>query len=659
MTMLVPDICFASDARDSVVMNRIWNFHKQLYSDIDGKECNIYMSYTMETKRRNVTLWVIPTMYQIARGEREYAGEAYGKLKFGNKKYDYLQQVKWSTIPDGREPMPVLFDNLIPNVYGERLYDDRFLSPFHRVNKRYYKYSITHYSDSTALVVFTPRIDNTQLVDGRAVVNSLTGFLLSVEFRGEFDMLKFATKMKMNPENPNGTPLDSHTKATFKCLLNDIEADFTYVYNTPQTLPDSINGVFSRSMIEALRPIPVSAYHDSIYHRYDVKEDSIMLAEAGTDTIAKKEHWYKGIQDLAWEGGDRGKEDTSGKVYVRISPLFNPLYMGYSSSKGLSYKLSLYANYKWNDKRYLTLEPQLGYYTKKNQLYYTVPLTMTYNPKRNGYVRFEWANGNRTTNAKLERTFKELVGGDTISAPEFRDQHFTLHNNIGIFDWIQLSTGLKYQIRTAMDKRDLLEQADLMSTYRSFAPFVTIHLMPWQERGPVLTANFENSFKNVLGSNLDYARIELDASFRYKMKKMRQLNLRAGTGFYTTRNTDYFVDYTNFRDNNLPMGWDDDWTGQFQLLESRWYNESNYYIRGHISYESPLFALSWVPFVGRFVESERLYFSTLSIEHVKGYHEIGYGFKCKYFSTAFFASFLDRHYESFECKFTIELFNRW
>ena len=70
----------------------------------------------------------------------------------------------------------------------------------------------------------------------------------------------------------------------------------------------------------------------------------------------------------------------------------------------------------------------------------------------------------------------------------------------------------------------------------------------------------------------------------------------------------------------------------------------------------------WQPYEGyvrRFVESERLYFSILSIEHVKGYNEIGYGFKCRYFSTAFFASFLDRRYNSFECKFTIELFNRW
>ena len=89
-------------------------------------------------------------------------------------------------------------------------------------------------------------------------------------------------------------------------------------------------------------------------------------------------------------------------------------------------------------------------------------------------------------------------------------------------------------------------------------------------------------------SDLNYSRYEFDAQYKHKMRGMRLLNLRAGSGFYTLRNTDYFVDYNNFYDNNLPTGWNDDWTGQFQLVSSRCYNESNYYIRTHISYESPL-----------------------------------------------------------------------
>ena len=32
---------------------------------------------------------------------------------------------------------------------------------------------------------------------------------------------------------------------------------------------------------------------------------------------------------------------------------------------------------------------------------------MTYNPKRNGYAEFTWANGNRTSNAALSNDFRK------------------------------------------------------------------------------------------------------------------------------------------------------------------------------------------------------------------------------------------------------------
>jgi hypothetical protein len=140
---------------------------------------------------------------------------------------------------------------------------------------------------------------------------------------------------------------------------------------------------------------------------------------------------------------------------------------------------------------------------------------------------------------------------------------------------------------------------------------------------------------------------------------VRILNLRAGAGFYSHRTTDFFADYTNFRDNNLATGWEDDWSGQFQLVDSRWYNSSEYYLRGHLSYDSPLLMLSWMPWIGRIVETERIYLSAMSIEHTRPYFEIGYGFKTRYLSTAFFASFLNTQYQKFGCKFTLELFRRW
>ena len=298
----------------------------------------------------------------------------------------------------------------------------------------------------------------------------------------------------------------------------------------------------------------------------------------------------------------------------------------------------------------------LGYNFKKSQFYYKAPLRMTYNPKRNGYVELTWANGNRISSETLTNDIRYYRGED-INLPEFRDMNLQLVNNIEVFNWLEMTVGMVFHRRTSTDEA-LMNKLDIDSEFRSFAPLVTLRFRPWQN-GPVLTANYEQSLKKVLKSDLKYERWEFDLSYKHKLPALRSINMRAGTGFYTQRNTNYFVDYTNFRDNNLPTGWDDEWTGQFQLLESRWYNESNYYFRTHVSFESPLLALTWVPGIGRLLEMERVYASVLSIEHTRPYIELGYGFTNRFFSAGLFTSFLNTKFQHFGCRFTVELFRRW
>ena len=66
-----------------------------------------------------------------------------------------------------------------------------------------------------------------------------------------------------------------------------------------------------------------------------------------------------------------------------------------------------------------------------------------------------------------------------------------------------------------------------------------------------------------------------------------------------------------------------------------------------------------LPIVGHYIERERLYLNTLSIEHTRLYNELGYGFTCRAFSMGLFASFLNTEFKRLGCKFTFELFRRW
>ena len=63
MMTFMPGICFARDYRDSIVMHRVWAFAEKKSIAPDTMETNAYTIFTMDVNRRNVLLWLIPSMY--------------------------------------------------------------------------------------------------------------------------------------------------------------------------------------------------------------------------------------------------------------------------------------------------------------------------------------------------------------------------------------------------------------------------------------------------------------------------------------------------------------------------------------------------------------------------------------------------------------------
>lgn len=658
MMIFMPSICFANRTADSLLITRIWDFSNKYSESVDGIEQNLYLRYTFGSQRRNPTLFLVPTMYTIAKGEHDYIGESYCRIKYTTpSNYDLHRQVVCGTIPRNRFTMSALVQYITPNLYGISIYPESILSPFHRSNRFFYKYRVLQGMGFQTVIRFRPRVNNTQLVSGYAVVNTQTGQVLSTTYEGEFDMISFKVNTVMNQHSGHRMlPEKSTIDAKFNFLGNKVSSTFTAIYNCPITLPDSLDEQDDRELMDSLRPVALHYKEKMLYQHYDslrLQSDSI---ENDTTAIQKNNKMKEILWDVIGDNLVNSTHANAGAFSMNISPILNPLYFGYSKSRGFSYQLKFGLQYTWNSHRYLTFNPNFGYNFKQHQFYYTAPLRMNYNPKRHGYAEISWANGNRITSGNLVDDIHEQMGHD-FEVPEFKDERFELVNNVAVFDWLEITNGIVYHRRSSAN-RGLMRQLNLPEEYRSFAPMLTAHIMPWR-KGPVLTANYERSLSNVFKSNLKYERWEFDASHKVNLNSLRLINWRAGAGFYTSRSTSHFVDYTNFHDNNLPTGWEDEWTGQFQLLNSTWYNESDYYLRGHISFESPLLALGWTPLVGHFVETERIYISSLSIQHTHLYSEIGYGFTNRYFSTGIFASFLNHKFQNFGCKFTIEIFKRW
>ena len=150
--------------------------------------------------------------------------------------------------------------------------------------------------------------------------------------------------------------------------------------------------------------------------------------------------------------------------------------------------------------------------------------------------------------------------------------------------------------------------------------------------------------------------LEYDLSWKIPCSQLRTVSLRLGGGNYFFNEHNQFLDFNKFRDNNLPEKWNDNWTGDFQLIDRRWYNASDYYIRTNATYESPLLALSWLPLVGKHVRMERVYVNTLFVEKFHPYVELGYGFATKAFSFAAYISSINGKYNNIGCKFSLELY---
>ena len=668
--MLVTVSSALAQKRDSLSLKRVFSYANNYTEGVEGFQSNVYIKHLYQTHQRNFTLWCVPSMYAIARGQRAFVSEQYSRLTFKeNGELDNKRQVYYTTIPHNRRTMPTLLEFITPRLYDETLYGDHVLSPFNHYNHRFYRYTTDSIDDKLDSISFRPRfVNNTQLVKGKAIVERSTGRIIEAEMAGEFDMMHFQTKTVQGGWGSRTLlPKFCRTNVYFKFLGNHISTVFEGYYDCPITLPDSVDVRGNRQLIDSVRPYDLSQEEQALYNY----RDSLRASRASADTLTTdtliqqpkpRKHNY--LRDIAWEKlGEsliRSLKASNEDGYVRLSPIINPQYFSYSERKGFSYRFKLGARYNLSDNVSLGMNTRFGYNFKQRKFYFNLPLRLDYSYRqRDAYAEVAWGSGNRIYNGtvieELKRRDGDSLDYENRKLDQFDDWNLRVINYLPLNNRLAIETGIVLHQRKAVNKTGMKELG-MPTKYQSLAPMLSIKTRPWR-KGPLFTFDYE---RGLPGKNyLDYERWEIDASLKHRMHRLQTLNLRVGTGFYTKRDKNFFMDYSNFRDENLPEGWDDDWSGNFQLLDSYIYNMSDYYIRGNVSYESPLMAATFVPFAGRYVERERIYLSTLSIAHTRLYSELGYGFTCRYFSVGFFASFFNTQFQETGAKFTFELFRRW
>ena len=615
-------------------------------------------------------------MYAISRGEdREFISEAINHVTYYKEGiFSTRPVVSHSTIPHSRNIMPIVLKYLTPTIYNVTMVDGNILSPFHHQNRHFYKYRVRWYSDQVAEIRFRPRTDNTQLVKGNVLVQTSTGRIIRATIHGEYDMNRFDLKIRMGYDGIKSLlPLECEMNATFKFLGNKIENKYVATYHLDSlslqedSIPlqeDSIKPKDRLRFIEAHRPEPLSPQEKNILQAYSEE----LLSATAKDSVLHKKSW---TQRILWDrignhlvNRIKSNWGSDAQGYLHIKPILNPFYLGYSDSKGVIYKFDMRLNYRFSDRYRFSSRTKISYSFKQHRFFYHIPLSITLSKSKNRYLNMELGNSNLIQNGEINQDVQDILGiaaYDSLhkTTLSFYNVHFKGFLNYSINKHFGFQTGLLVRHRKAYNPT-FFKNLGITTSYKTTAPFIELQFSPSFLKESIITANYERSIKGVMNSNMSYERWEFDGQYRHQLPAMRSIQTRIGYGFYTARGSNgYFYDYENFRENNLEGGWNDDWSGEFELLNSDWYNQSDYYFRCNLTYESPLLFAAWIPLVGHFVENERLYIGTMGVKNIKPYTEIGYGVTTRLFSMGIFASFKEHHYERFGVKFGFELFSKW
>lgn len=707
----IPDKPLVPDS----ILNNIFEFSPFYSKIVDEYKADLYLKGRVQVHKSNKLVRYIPSMFRLEKGVNDYIIESLSEMHYTAPDiYNRKVKAMSSTFPRNKGELTDLTDFLNMNIYSSSIMTDKLLSPLDKESAKYYTYildSIVGNPDNqTFKIRVIPKFKGTQLVNGYIWVSDEIWTIREVYFEGKFDMIEFKLRNIMGEEGDEEfLPVKLNLDINFKFMGNHLEmnADAWVKYNMVQfykggkrrksqkkhshdltefyqLTSDSTQMTTDKEMFNTLRPIPLLPEEDSLYHQYQLRQDTIKLVQPIEDKEKKSAEFWGQLGDVLISSYN---VNLAGLGSVKCSPLINPVMLDYSHSRGISYRQRFKFNKLFPDDKLLRIVPQVGYNFTKKELYVKGDLEFQYLPEKLGGIEISAGNGNRIYSSVVLDKLKALPDSsfnfNEMELDYFKDVYLNVFHNIEPVNGLFIKAGVSVHWRHLMDKtrlqlKDFMTQAgggmlqdlDIRSEYNSFAPRIRIEWTPslyYYMNGrrkmnvgssmPTFILDYERGFKGVFNSNDEHERVEFDVQQKIKLNQIRTISYRAGFGLFTKKDNIYFVDFVNFSRSNLPEGWNDEIGGTFQLLDRRWFNSSRQYWRGHVAYESPFILLRpfnrWLGMI----QQERLYGGLLFMPHLNPYVELGYGIGTHIFDAGIFVSSINGKFDTVGFKFTFELFN--
>lgn len=703
------------DAAADSIMQRVFTFAGRTNLRQRDFFADVYHQMLLSTERNNVFLKLVPGLSRVDGGKNDYFGESHFRLQVhpngevDAKEYAYAGTAKWM-----RSTRYRVINRYSLSIYNTKLFVDKILSPMHHRNRRFYRYRIvTSFTDSTGQhitrISVKPRFPNTQLVSGTIDVCTETGAVRTFDLSFYYALTHIRTQGIMGTEGrARQMPTELTFKARFHLLRNRVTADYHAVstYLPPleeDTIRSSRRHRFDktnqytlridttqicndRAYFDTLRPLPLP---EIINQRFPTSSSVSQSQNSDTAKIVfhtGERKWYKRIltpatENLLFASHKYYFSDEQGEV--KLPPLLTPEMFSYSRSKGIILQTKLRLDIRLSRDFQIRLRPKASYSFKQRQLYWRIPLSLSFWPRKEGRINFEVGNGNRIYSSKqaeeVRESLKNTVANYDSLTHVLRTYDFNFYKDFyGQMDLsfmpcagLQISGGVRYHRRTLVGWGHLAESEGMEREIRSLAPRLHIdwtpcqyyyrmgkHKVPTRSSWPTFRLDYERGIKTKR-TDSEYERIEFDVQYTKQLYALRSLYLRTGFGLFTNREGNYFLDYDYFRDENLLESWSDGMSGKFYSLNSRWYNESKYYVRLSATYESPMMLFSRIAFMSRVIQKERLYYNTVFVTALHPYTEFGYGISSHFADFSVFGGMGEHNSARMGVRLVFHWFDGW
>jgi hypothetical protein len=480
------------------------------------------------------------------------------------------------------------------------------------------------------------------------------------------------------------------TLSDFKRLMKDYEKEEKKKVKEPElisdysTVIDSMAFKKNNQYWDSIRPIPLTELEKQPSH--EVKKDSILTKKNKKDKDSSS-LFLNTLSDIFF--GYTFKINKNWKLDY-ISPL---LGVNFNSVEGLNLKIPFKLEYQIKDRTNFKFEPGFRYgfsnetfssffifsYDNIKNKYRKVSVKLQggrriiqFNanepilPFFNSLTTLIWRNNymkiyqNDLAEVELRKLLTDKL---TIKAGVGWSERTPLENQTN-YSWAK-TTDSSYLPNAPLNIEDSMTAfpvhqaftAGLKFEYRPIVKYRKVNgvKQPLSNLFPVLSLEYKGGFKGILGSDVDFHRLE--GSFQHQITGYRaNLNFKLFGGNTFVKNQLYFMDYKHFNGSKIPIDYIDP-MNSYQLLDYYYYSTKGAYfgLYANLSIKKFLLTqLSWLSLMGI---REGITFNYLKTEYSPHYYEIGYAIENigKLFKLEVFTSFENGLYKEYGIKIGISM----